>query len=159
MSDIEQDWGDRLAVENDQFVTITIADQLFGIPVLTVHDVLVAQKITPIPLAPPEVAGALNLRGRIVTAIDVRRALGLMPREGDDPGMYVVVEHGEELYNLIVDTVGEVMDLPSDAYERPPTTLEVRWRDVTMGIYRLEGQLLLVLDVEPLLDFDKANAA
>ncbi|MDP6405764.1 MAG: chemotaxis protein CheW [Alphaproteobacteria bacterium] len=157
MSDIEQDWGDRLAVENDQFVTITIADQLFGIPVLTVHDVLVAQKITPIPLAPPEVAGALNLRGRIVTAIDVRRALGLAPREGDDPGMYVVVEHDEELYSLMVDTVGEVMDLPSDAFERPPTTLEPRWREVASGIYRLEGQLLLVLDVERLLDFDKAN--
>ncbi len=71
--------------------------------------------------------------------------------------MYVVVEHDEELYSLMVDTVGEVMDLPSDAFERPPTTLEPRWREVASGIYRLEGQLLLVLDVERLLDFDKAN--
>src|ERR687884_1976854 len=75
------------------FVTVTIADQLFGIPVLQVQDVLGPQRITRIPLAPPEVAGSLNLRGRIVTAVDVRLCLGLEKRPADQPGMSVVVEH------------------------------------------------------------------
>jgi len=144
------------AVNSDagsQFVTVTIGDQLFGVPVLSVRDVLVAQKITPIPLAPPEVAGALNLRGRIVTAIDMRRSLDLPPRESDDPGMYVVVEELDELYSLMVDSVGEVMTLPEGSLERSPGTLDPRWREVSGGIYRLEGTLLVVLDVERLLDF------
>ena len=106
-----------------QFVTMTISDQLFGLPVLSVHDVLAPQKITRIPLAPREVAGALNLRGRIVTTIDVREALDL-PRTADRAaGMYVVVEHGGEFYSLMIDTVGEVMTLPADHFERTPQTV------------------------------------
>lgn len=143
----------------NQLVTVTIGDQLFGVPVLSVRDVLVAQKITPIPLAPPEVAGALNLRGRIVTAIDMRRSLDLPPREGDDPGMYVVVEQYDELYSLMVDSVGEVMTLPAAALERVPGTLDPRWREVSGGIYRLEGTLLVLLDVERLLDFMRRSEA
>lgn len=143
----------------DQFVTVTIGEQLFGIPVLSVRDVLVAQKITPIPLAPPEVAGALNLRGRIVTAINMRRSLGLAQRQESDPGMYVVVEHRDELYSLMVDSVGEVMSLPSDALDRNPGTLDPRWREVSGGIYRLEGILLVVLDVERLLGFMQRSDA
>ena len=142
-----------------QFVTMTISDQLFGLPVLSVHDVLAPQKITRIPLAPREVAGALNLRGRIVTAIDVREALDL-PRTADRAaGMYVVVEHGGEFYSLMIDTVGEVMTLPADHFERTPQTLNSRWREVSKGIYRLNGQLLVVLDVERLLDFRRPQAA
>jgi len=138
---------------NDQFVTVTIGGQLFGIPVLTVRDVLVAQKTTPIPLAPPEVAGALNLRGRIVTAIDMRRSLDLPARKNGGPGMYVVVEEYDELYSLMVDSVGEVMTLSVDGLERSPGTLDPRWREVSGGIFRLDGKLLVVLDVERLLDF------
>jgi len=138
---------------SNQFVTVTIGGQLFGVPVLSVRDVLVAQKITPIPLAPPEVAGALNLRGRIVTAIDMRRSLDLPPREGTDPGMYVVVEESDELYSLMVDSVGEVMTLSGDELGRAPGTLDPRWREVSGGIYRLEDTLLVLLDVERLLDF------
>src|ERR1041384_4868384 len=89
--------------EQRQYVSIVIADQLFGIPVLVVHDVLGPQRITRIPLAPPEVAGSLNLRGRIVTAIDVRLCLGLEKRPAEMRGMSVVVEHGSEFYSLIVD--------------------------------------------------------
>ena len=136
-----------------QLVTVTIGGQMFGVPVLSVRDVLVARKITPIPLAPPEVAGALNLRGRIVTAIDMRRSLDLPPREGADPGMYVVVEESDELYSLMVDSVGEVMTLSGDELERAPGTLDPRWREVSGGIYRLEGNLLVLLDIERLLDF------
>jgi len=141
------------------YVTMTIADQLFGIPVLAVQDVLGPQRITRIPLSPPEVAGALNLRGRIVTAIDVRRRLALPARAADNPGMSVVVDHKGELYSLIVDAVGEVMSLPSDAFERNPTTLDPRWREVSGGIYRLKGKLLVVLGVSNLLEIRRAEAA
>ncbi|MCZ8309565.1 MAG: chemotaxis protein CheW [Rhodospirillales bacterium] len=141
-------------VAND-FVTMTVAEQLFGIPVLTVQDVLGPQRITRVPLAPPEVAGALNLRGRIVTACDVRRRLGLPKREGEGQGMNVVVDHKGELYALMVDSVGEVLSLSSDTYERNPNTLDPRWREVSGGIYRLKGKLLVVLEVDRLLAFKR----
>jgi purine-binding chemotaxis protein CheW len=150
---------DNVVEGSRDYVTMTIADQLFGIPVLAVQDVLGPQRITRIPLSPPEVAGALNLRGRIVTAIDVRRRLGLPPRAADNPGMSVVVDHKGELYSLIVDAVGEVMSLPSDAYERNPSTLDPRWREVSGGIYRLKGKLLVVLGVANLLEMRRAEAA
>src|SRR5689334_17114366 len=94
-----------------QYVSLTIGDQMLGIPVLNVHDVLTPQRITRVPLAPGEVAGSLNLRGRIVTAIDVRRRLCLPPRTDKGPCMSVVVEHSGESYSLIVDGVGEVLTL------------------------------------------------
>ena len=144
--------------ESAQFVTMMVADQLFGIRDSSVHDVLAPRKVTQIALAPREVAGAMNLRGRIVTAIDVRRALDLPPRE-DGEGMYIVVEKGAEFYSLMIDSVGEVMALPQERYEQTPVTLNSRWRDVSKGVYRLGGQLLVVLDVERLLDFDRAVAA
>ena len=138
---------------NDDFVTMTIADQLFGIPVLQVQDVLGHQKITRIPLAPPEVAGSLNLRGRIVTAIDVRLRLGLRASEKGKPGMSIVVDHKGELYSLMVDSVGEVLSLSSNDFERNPATMDIRWRDLSTGIYRLNNTLLVVLDVSRLLNF------
>lgn len=159
MSAKEQTMESLRATGSSDFVTMTIAGQLFGIPVLTVQDVLGPQRITRIPLAPREVAGALNLRGRIVTAIDVRNRLGLQARSGDSQGMSVVVDHKGELYSLIVDAVGEVMSLPTDAYERNPATLDPRWRDVSGGIYRLQGKLLVVLEVSRLLTMKRAEAA
>jgi purine-binding chemotaxis protein CheW len=141
------------------YVTMTIADQLFGIPVLQVQDVLGQQRITRIPLAPPEVAGSLNLRGRIVTAIDVRLRLGLPPRPRDDHDMSIVVDHQGELYSLMVDSVGEVLSVDSREFERNPATLDPLWREVSVGIYRLNEQLLVVLDVSQLLDFTRRDAA
>ena len=141
------------------FVTMTVADQLFGIPVLAVQDVLGPQRITRIPLSPPEVAGALNLRGRIVTAIDVRRRLGLAARDAGLPSMSIVVDQGGELYSLTVDSVGEVLSLPVESFERNPPTLDPAWREVSGGIYRLEGKLMVVLDVARLLDIRRAEAA
>ncbi|WP_207476551.1 chemotaxis protein CheW [Arenibaculum pallidiluteum] len=148
-----------IATGNDDFVTMTIADQLFGIPVLQVQDVLGNQKITRIPLAPPEVAGSLNLRGRIVTAIDVRLRLGLPARDRDKPVMSIVVDHRGELYSLMVDSVGEVLSLSSDKYERNPATMDPRWRDLSNGIYRLDETLLVVLEVSKLLNFANLEAA
>lgn len=145
--------------EQRDYVTLTIADQLFGIPVLTVQDVLGPQNIARVPLAPKEVAGSLNLRGRIVTAIDVRPRLGLPNREGGKSAMSVVVEHESELYSLLVDSVGEVLSLNSRDYQRNPPTLDPRLRDFSDGIYRLNGSLLVVLSVASLLDFGNRSDA
>jgi purine-binding chemotaxis protein CheW len=149
----------RLVEDERQYVSISIADQMFGIPVLIVHDVLGPQRITRIPLAPPEVAGSLNLRGRIVTAIDVRLRLGLERRPPENPGMSVVVEHAGESYSLMVDSVGEVLTLPTAEFQRNPPTLDARWREVSLGIFRLNQELLVILDVERLLDFTRNEAA
>ncbi|WP_207539299.1 chemotaxis protein CheW [Sabulicella rubraurantiaca] len=132
-------------------LTLTVCGQLCGVPVLSVRDVLGLQSITRIPLAPSEVAGSLNLRGRIVTAIDLRPRLGLPPRSADTPAMSVVVEVGGELYSLLADGVGEVLSL--DAAERAPNppTLEEAWRQVSLGVHRLGEDLLVLLDVERLL--------
>lgn len=145
---------------NTEYVTFVIAGQSFGIPVLQVQDVLGPQKITRVPLAPKEVAGSLNLRGRIVTAIDVRRRLELPPREGaDSQQMSIVVDYNGEFYSLIVDQVGEVMALPTADYEQNPATLDERWREVSDGIFRLQESLLIVLDVKRLLRIEALAAA
>ncbi|GLQ05835.1 chemotaxis protein CheW [Sneathiella chinensis] len=147
--------------DNDvqEYVTVTIAGQMFGIPVLQVHDVLGSLKLTNIPLAPPEVAGALNLRGRIVTCIDVRKRLGLPPADDNDSGMSVVVEHHGEPYSLLIDSVGEVLSLTADKLEQNPGTMDQRWREVSSGIYRTENELLVILQIERLLDFAVSSTA
>ena len=142
-----------------EFVTVTVAGQLFGIPVLTVQDVLSAQTIAHIPLAPPEVAGSLNLRGRIVTAIDVRVCLAMPAHQRPAERMSVVVEHMGNLYSLLVDAVGEVLRVDAATYERNPVTLNTVWRDVSEGVYRLDGQLLVILDVDRLLRFTRTDEA
>lgn len=134
------------------FLTIYIGGQMFGIPILQVQDVLGHQKVTKIPLSPPQVAGALNLRGRIVTAIDVRTCLGLSAPEDTTKRMSVVVENDHELYSLIIDNVGDVLSLYDDDYENTPATLDPAWRGVSLGIYRLSGKLLIILDVPKLLN-------
>jgi purine-binding chemotaxis protein CheW len=110
-----------------EFVTATVCGQLCGIPVMKVQDVLGPQQITPIPLSVPEVAGSLNLRGRVVTAIDLRVRMGLDTRDEEDKGMSVVVEHRNELYSLMVDSVGEVLKMSDKAFERNPPTLDPLW--------------------------------
>jgi purine-binding chemotaxis protein CheW len=137
---------------SQEYVTLTVANQLCGIPVLTVRDILGPQQVTRVPLAPPEVAGSLNLRGRIVTAIDLRRRLGLPPAEQGARPMSVVVDTMGEFYSLLVDQVGEVLALEDDAREANPPTLDPRWRSVSLGVHRLQGQLMVVLDVERVLD-------
>ncbi len=145
--------------ETEEFVTFTIAGQLFGIPVLQIQDVLSSYHITPIPLAPPEITGSLNLRGRVVTAIDVRLRLGLAARPKEAESMSIVAENEGELYSLMVDSVGEVLALSQSAYERNLPTLDAKFRAFSDGIYRLDKQLLVVLDVNRLLDYERADAA
>ena len=137
--------------ENQVLVTLTLGDQLCGVPVLAVRDILGEQTITRIPLAPPEIAGSLNLRGRIVTAIDLRRRLRLPAAPANQIRMSVVAEQAGELYALLVDQVLEVLSLDASLFERNPPTLEKTWAEFSTGIFRLDGRLLVVLDVGKLL--------
>ncbi len=140
-----------LDTETHMYVTMRIDQQLFGIPVKNVRDVLRQQKITSIPLSAPEVAGSLNLRGRIVTVINLRRRLRLVEKEIDEKSMFVVVEYKGELFSLMVDSVGEVMTVPSHAIEKSPANLGGAWKEVTTGIYKLSGELLVIIDVQSML--------
>ncbi len=106
------------------------------------------------PLAPPAVAGSLNLRGRIVTAIDLRHRLKIEPREAGALFMSVIVDRGGELYALIVDDVGDVLWLSDAVFEPNPVTLSAHWRALCGGLYRLEGELLLALDIEQVLNLN-----
>jgi purine-binding chemotaxis protein CheW len=144
---------------NAQLLSVTLAGQEFGIPVTQVRDVLGPQRTTVVPLAPPGIAGLLNLRGRIVTVIDMRALLGLPPNAADSRMMQVVVEHGEEPFSLRVDAVGDVLELPDTTFERTLSTLDPRWREIAGGIYRLPGRLLVSLDLSRVLDFKHRAAA
>lgn len=147
--------SDNTNLHND-YLTIIIGSQTFGVPVLLVQDVLRRQVVTRVPLAPPEIAGALNLRGRIVTAIDVRKRLGLPPAsENESRDISVVVEHEGDLYSLIIDDVGDVLPLCHDDFQPVPATLSSHWKDVATAIHRLEDSLLVILDVPRLLSGTK----
>ena len=154
MSNVEQLSDDQLQSEfENEFLTIYINDQIFGLPVLLVQDVLQPQNITKIPLAPKEIAGSLNLRGRIVTAVDVRIRLGVdTPQNPEAKSMSVVVEHEDELYSLIIDRVGDVLKLNKDTYEATPATLDPKWRDISAGIHQLEDELLIILDIDKFIN-------
>lgn len=132
-------------------VTLTVAGQLCGVPVTRVRDVLGDQPIARIPLAPPEVAGSLNLRGRIVTALDLRRRLKLPDRAAGAPRMALVTEQGAELYALLADGVHEVLDLSAELMEPAPPTLPPSWSAYAAGVARLDDRLLIVLDLDRLL--------
>lgn len=150
----------RASGEMEEFVTVVVADQMFGLPIDRVHDVFIASSLTAVPLAPREIAGLLNLRGRVVTAVDLRRRLGLPDREASGDDMAVGLEHNGESYGLLVDSVGEVMKLSVDTHEPAPVHMDQRWVKLSNGVHRLEGRLLIILDVDAVLAFDaEARAA
>jgi purine-binding chemotaxis protein CheW len=135
-----------------QLVSMVVAGHSLGIDIGTVRDILGVQQLARVPLAPPEIAGVLNLRGRIVTAIDMRRRLGLGGDAGAaDLAMNVVVEHKGELYSLLVDRIGEVLTLRGDRFEADLVSLPSHWRPLARGIFRLDAALLVELDVERVL--------
>jgi purine-binding chemotaxis protein CheW len=115
--------------------------------------------LTRVPLAPPEIAGLLNLRGRIVTAIDLRRRLGLEALAGDAPRMAVGVEWKGESYGLLIDVIGEVLKLPTSGREDNPVNLDPGLARVSAGVHRLDGKLLVILDVDRVLDIAPRSEA
>jgi purine-binding chemotaxis protein CheW len=141
------------------FVTFEIGGQLFGVPIDLVQDVFQPRRLTPVPLAHPDVAGVLNLRGRIVTMIDCRQHLGLERRPHNETIMAVGVERGGESYGLLIDKIGDVLSLEPAAFEPNPANLDPRWRAVSKGVFRLEARLLIVLNIATILDFGRREAA
>ena len=139
------------------FVTVFVGDTMFGLAIDRVHDVFIPAGITPVPLSPPEIVGLLNLRGRVVTAICLRRRLGLPAAEGA-MRMAIGLEQGGETFALVVDGVGEVLKLGADSREAVPINLDPRWRNLATCVHRLDGRLLVILDVDALLGFSAAGA-
>jgi len=131
---------------------------LFGVPIDEVQDVFKPQRLTPVPLSHPDVAGVLNLRGRVVTMIDCRQNLGLGKYSYEDM-MAVGVERGNESYGLLIDGIGDVLSLEPSSFEPNPVNLDPRWQAVSKGVFRLERRLLIVLNISTILDFGKREAA
>ncbi|MBS0534304.1 MAG: chemotaxis protein CheW [Proteobacteria bacterium] len=141
----------------NEYVTAMVGGQLFGLPIRRVQDVFLPDRLTKVPLATPDIAGLINLRGRIVTLVDLAYRLGLSRR--NETPMAIGVELAGESYGLLIDGVGEVMSLDAATLERNPINLDARLAAVSSGIYRLQEQLLLVLDVDRVLAIDTAAAA
>lgn len=133
---------------HEGFVSVRVAEQMIGVPLLMVQDVIAQVRIDRVPLAPLEVAGSLNLRGRIITAIDMRRRLGLPPGELGKARPSVIVERGGELYALQVEDVGDVLWLERAKREDLPVTLAPEWRALCDGLYRHEDASLLILNID-----------
>src|SRR4051812_47944815 len=139
--------GDQLK----EYVTVSLGEQHFGIPILAVHDILNEQRMTKVALAAGEVSGVMNIRGRIVTAIDLRRLMSLPDRPEGQSSMNVVVHFRGEPYALVVDAVGEVRGLGMSAFERNPSNMDQSWAALSQGVYRLDDGLLVILEVERII--------
>ena len=131
-----------------QLATFVVDGAHYGVDVMHVQEALRWQARTPVPLAPPGIAGLVNLRGQVVLTIDLRVRLGLAPLAADAEPMMVVVQVGGEPISLLVDEIGDVVDVDDAQFERPPDTLPASLREVVLGAYKLDGALLLALDVD-----------
>jgi purine-binding chemotaxis protein CheW len=147
------------AAKLTEYVTFTTAGQLFGLPIERVQDVFKPARMTRVPLAGPEIAGVLNLRGRIVTAINLGKRLDLASQVDATAAMAIGIESGSESFGLLVDAIGEVLKLSEGDREPTPINLERKLARVAAGVFRLDGQLLVVLDVDRVLDLGAETAA
>lgn len=144
-------------VGEQQFCTFFLDDRFFGVEVEKVQEVIRYQTITPVPLAPPTVRGLINLRGQIVTAVDLRRLLQMGDRLDERLPMNIVVQTWEGTFSLLVDRIGDVLEVHGEHFEHPPDTLEGIARELIQGTYKLQGRLLLTLNVEKLFNPDVLN--
>ena len=140
-----------------QFATFEVAGQLFGVEVHTVQEVLSYNEYTPVPLAPPAVGGLFNLRGQVIAAVDLRVQLGLPRQSLEGPKMNVILRGDGEPVSLLVDRIGEVVDLDDDQFEPPPDTLSGPTRELVIGTFKLDGRLMLLLDVQQAVDTQRAT--
>ena len=141
-----------------QVCTFYLGDLFFGIEVLKVQEVFRYQEMSRVPLAPPVVRGLINLRGQIITAIDLRRRLKLSELAEDRQPMNIVVRTEEDVVSLLVDAIGDVLTLTEGSYEDPPDTLDPFLLDLVRGVYKLDGKLLLVLDTAKVVRVEKGGA-
>lgn len=139
--------GEMSTETTRQLCTFSLGDLLFGVDVTNVQEVIRYQEMTCVPLAPAIIRGLINLRGQIVTAIEMRARLGLPEREGALP-MNVVVRTSDGVVSLLVDEIGDVLEVEERVFERPPETMSGTFRELVSGVYKLDRQLLLLLDVE-----------
>ena len=149
----------REAEEGGEYVTVSVAGQLFGLPIDRVYDVFIANAVKEVPLAPREIIGLLNLRGRVVTALCLRRRLGLPDRTDARQEMAVGLEQRGESFGLMVGVVGEVMKLTADTREANPVHMDPRWLKLSQGVDRLDDKLLIILDVDAVLSFEAESRA
>jgi purine-binding chemotaxis protein CheW len=131
---------------NHQYCTFYLGEQCFGLDVLKVQEIVRYQTLTRVPLAHRVVRGLINLRGQIVTAIDLRRRLDLPDRDEACEPVNVVVQTDEGAVSLLVDEIGDVLEVPEKEFERPPETLTRSTRDLIQGVYKLPDRLLVILD-------------
>jgi purine-binding chemotaxis protein CheW len=139
------------AGSSTEYVTAMVGGQLFGLPIARVQDVFMPDRMTQVPLSSPDIAGILNLRGRIVTVIDMRCRLGVVEQKSEQPPMAIGIECRGESYGLLIDDIGEVMTLPDGMRENNPVNLDERLAQVSSGVIRLDSQLLMVLDIDRVL--------
>lgn len=144
---IINDYGTR------EFVTVEVGGQSIGVGVKEIHDVFEIKDLTPVPGSSQAIAGVLNLRGRIVTAIDARVMLGLPAKtDGYNNTMAIGIEKDGESYGILVDKVGEVLRLKDSDFEANPMNMDNNWKALSRGIYRLNGKLLMAIDIERFLE-------
>jgi purine-binding chemotaxis protein CheW len=134
--------------DEHQYCTFYVDGHYFGLDVLKVQEIIRYQEMTRVPLAPPVVRGLINLRGQIVTAIDLRRRLELSDRPADQVPLNVVVQTDDGAVSLLVDEIGDVLEVSENLFERPPETLKGTARELIRGAYKLKDRLLLILDAE-----------
>ena len=140
-----------------QLCTFFLEDRFFGVDVEKVQEVIRYQVITPVPLAPSVVRGLINLRGQIVTAIDLRRLLQVGDRQDDHRPINIVVQTRQGTFSLLVDRIGDVLEVDPSCFERPPDTLEGIARELIQGTYKLQGQLLLTINIDKLFNLALLN--
>jgi purine-binding chemotaxis protein CheW len=134
--------------KSEQFCTFFLEGSLFGVPVPQVQEVIRFQEMTRVPLAPKVVAGMINLRGQIVIAIDLRRKLSLSARKEGSLPVNVVVCSADGVVSLMVDEIGDVVEVEQATFEAPPETLQGAARSMILGVHKLEGRLMHMLDTE-----------
>lgn len=142
------------AIQQDdhvQYVTFVVQNQLFGIPALLIEEIIGMLPLTKIPLAPKEIEGALNLRGRVVTALNIRTLLGLSDRQQNDKFMNIVIADKNDLYCIVVDKVDEVMFLSQSTMSPNPSSMNVLWQEYSDGVFQIKDNLLIVLKPDALL--------
>ena len=143
--------------DSRQFSTFFLGDLHFGIEVEKVQEIIRYQHMTRVPLASSVVQGLINLRGQIVTAIDLRERLQMPPRDGDRQPTNVVVRGDDGAVSLLVDEIGDVLEIADDTLEQPPATVTGLTRELVRGVCKLADQLLLVLDTERAIQIDGAE--